>query len=236
MAELAVENLEVWYGGVQAVRGVNLTLHDGECVAVLGPNGAGKTSLFRAISRLVPYRGSVKLDGRLISGEPEQVVRAGIAQILEGRHIFGELTVRDNLLLARFASSPRDFQARMDAVLDFFPLLKPRLGALGGQLSGGQQQILALARGLLTSPRVLLIDEPSLGLAPVIVQQLCVSIPAIRKDWNTSVLLAEQAVHVALAVADRICILSRGSIVYDGAPDAAVLHSEVISGYFGEEP
>ncbi len=169
MAELEIRNLQVQYGTVAAVQGVDLRADHGECVAVLGPNGAGKTSLFRAISRLIPSKGEVVLDGMPVRGRPEDVVRQGIGHVLEGRHIFSQLTIRDNLLLARFGAVGDGFHDRMATVIDLFPVLKTNLDRYGGELSGGQQQMLAIARGLLTRPKVLLLDEPSLGLAPIIV-------------------------------------------------------------------
>lgn len=233
MSELVVTNLEVWYGSVYALRGVSIRVADGECVGVLGPNGAGKTTLFNAISRLVPFKGEVRLDGQPVRGRPEDVARLGIAHVLEGRHIFTELTVKENLLLAQFASRRGDFKTRLDAALEFFPILQPKLKSLGGQLSGGQQQILAIARGLLCAPKVLMLDEPSLGLAPVVVEQLAHSIPKIRKEWNSTVIIAEQFLQLVLAVADRVYVLGRGRVVHSGPADISLIDNAVLSGYLG---
>jgi branched-chain amino acid transport system ATP-binding protein len=234
LAELVVKDLHVHYGSVTAVQGVAVTAGHGECVAVLGPNGAGKTSLFRAISRLIPSEGDVLLDGRLVRGNPEDVVRQGIGHVLEGRHIFSQLTIRDNLLLARFGSVGDGFQDRIATVLDLFPELKANLERYGGELSGGQQQMLAIARGLLTRPKVLMLDEPSLGLAPIIVERLAATIPVIVKEWNTTVLLSEQFVHLALAVADRIYVLSHGRVIKSGPADMRLLGEDILTGYLGE--
>ncbi|MGI8608879.1 MAG: ABC transporter ATP-binding protein [Candidatus Dormibacteria bacterium] len=233
MAELVVRNLDVSYGRVAALQGVDLVAGDGECIGILGPNGAGKTSLFRAISRLVQFRGEVTLDGTPVTGQPEDVVRQGIGHVLEGRHIFSQMTIKDNLLLARFGSSRGDFDDRLAAVLGFFPVLKLNLGRFGGQLSGGQQQMLAIARGLLTQPKVLMLDEPSLGLAPVVIEQLASTIPTIVKEWRTTVLLSEQFVQLVLAVADRVYILSHGQVIRSGVADVAILGDEIVAGYLG---
>src|ERR1700734_2640644 len=154
MATLTLENVNVWYGSVQAVRDVSLSVGTGECVAILGPNGAGKTSLFRAISRVVPSTGSITLDGTTVASLPEKVVRQGIAHVLEGRHIFGHMSVLENLMLAEFGSRSVKFNEGLESVLEFFPILRPKLKAQAAELSGGQQQILAIARGLLVTPQV----------------------------------------------------------------------------------
>jgi branched-chain amino acid transport system ATP-binding protein len=229
-----VKNLEVFYGSVAAVQGVDITAGHGECVGILGPNGAGKTSLFRAISRLVPYRGEVTLDGKAVRGKPEDVVRQGIGHVLEGRHIFSQLTIKDNLLLAQFGSRGGDFKARLATVLDYFPILKANFHRYGGELSGGQQQMLAIGRGLLTQPAILMLDEPSLGLAPMVVEQLATTIPLIVKEWHTTVLLSEQFVQLVVAVADRVYVLSHGQVVNSGPPDLATLGDDIVSGYLGE--
>jgi branched-chain amino acid transport system ATP-binding protein len=234
LAELVVKNLHVFYGGVGAVQGVDLTAGDGECIGVLGPNGAGKTSLFRAISRLVPFSGEVTLDGRPVRGKPEDVVRQGIGHVLEGRHIFSQLTIKDNLLLARFGSSGGGFEDRLAVVLDHFPVLKTNFHRYGGELSGGQQQMLAIGRGLLTQPKVLMLDEPSLGLAPMIVEQLATTIPVIVKDWHTTVLLSEQFIQLVLAVASRVYVLSHGRVVKTGPANLALLGEQILTGYLGE--
>jgi len=234
LAELIVKDLHVTYGSVAAVQGVSLEAGHGECVAVLGPNGAGKTSLFRAISRLVPYRGVVSLDDEPVRGKPEDVVRQGIGHVLEGRHIFSQLTVRDNLLLAQFGTTRHGFRERLATVLDFFPLLKANLDRYGGELSGGQQQILAIGRGLLTAPKILMLDEPSLGLAPIIVEQLAKTIPQIVKEWDTTVILSEQFVQLAVAVADRVYILSHGTVIKTGPADMRLLGDDILTGYLGE--
>jgi branched-chain amino acid transport system ATP-binding protein len=232
LAELAIKDLKVRYGSVEALAGVSLEVHDGECIGVLGPNGAGKSSLFRAISRLVPSEGEIYLDGEPVAAHPEEVVRDGIVQVLEGRQIFSSLTVKENLLLAKYAGVS-GFSERYDAVLDFFPILQPKLKSLGGQLSGGQQQILAIARALACGPRVLMMDEPSLGLAPVVVDQLEEAIPRIRSEWNTTVVLADQFVRLVLSVAERVYVLSKGRVVHAEAAEGAGLLDALVTGYLG---
>jgi branched-chain amino acid transport system ATP-binding protein len=234
MATLDVCDIHVWYRKVEAVRGISLSVADRECVGIVGSNGAGKTSLLRAISGLVPHTGSVALNGRVVTGSSDKVVQSGITHVLEGRHIFCEMSVRENLYLAKFAKRDSGFNERLSDVLETFPILKPKLRSRGGDLSGGQQQILALARGLLTAPEVLLLDEPSLGLAPVVVEQLAGAIPVIKDHYKTTVLLAEQAVSLVAAVADRLCVIARGEVKYDGPPTANVLRTDVLRGYFGE--
>jgi branched-chain amino acid transport system ATP-binding protein len=234
LGDLAVKGIQVFYGSVEAVQSVDLTAGDGECVGVLGPNGAGKTSLFRAISGLVPFRGEVTLDGQAVRGKPEDIVRQGIGHVLEGRHIFSQMSIEDNLLLARFGSTGGEFKDRLVSVLEYFPVLRDNFHRMGGELSGGQQQILAIARGLLTRPKVLMLDEPSLGLAPVIVEQLAATIPVIVKEWHTTVILSEQFVQLVLAVADRVYVLSHGRVIHSGPPDLATLGAEILSGYLGK--
>jgi branched-chain amino acid transport system ATP-binding protein len=202
-------------------------------VAILGANGAGKSSIFRAISRLVGYEGSVCLNGELLSGTPEDVVRRGVAHVLEGRHVFAHLTVAENLKVSRFATSKSEWDNRFVTVVDCFPLLKPLMKRRGAELSGGQQQALAIARGLLTAPDILLLDEPSLGLAPIVVEQLVNSIATLREHWHTTVLISEQNLQVSVATCDRVYILRRGTVVHEGRADDAELLSELIHNYLG---
>ncbi len=157
----------------------------------------------------------------------------GIGHVLQGRGVFSDLTVRDNLLLARFGSGPVGFADRLAAVLDFFPMLKSKIRQKGGELSGGQQQILAIGRALITAPKVLLMDEPSLGLAPVVFDQLRTIIPDIRRTWKMSVLMSEQNVQLALDVADRVYVLERGKVVHKGSADISVLGEELLRRYLG---
>lgn len=233
---LSVRDLRVAYGSVKVVRGVDLDVHAGEAVAILGPNGAGKTTLMRAISRLLPATGTVTFEGRPLNGSAEEVVRRGVGHVLEGRHIFTQLTVRENLLVPRLAAGRRDFDRRMNQVLEMLPGVRENLNRLGGHLSGGQQQQLSIARSLLTGPRLLLLDEPSLGLSPVAVDQLRVSLGYFRENFDTALLIAEQSLALALEVADRYYLLRRGRMVESGSAKAAGARDAILAAYLGQQP
>jgi branched-chain amino acid transport system ATP-binding protein len=207
----------VRYGKLVAVNNVSFSVSGTTCIGILGPNGAGKSSILRAISGNVPYEGSITVDGRRIAGRPEAIVRRGIAHVLEGRHIFSRLSVRENLELARFGCTDARFGERLEWVLDFFPILRERLALPGTALSGGQQQILAIARALLTGPKVLLLDEPSLGLAPIVIDQLAAALPEIVRSWGLTVVLAEQFIQFASAVATEIYVFRLGKVAYSGS-------------------
>jgi branched-chain amino acid transport system ATP-binding protein len=231
---LAVDALTVAYGAVTAVRGVALSVADGEIVAVLGPNGAGKTTLLRTLAgALKPRSGSVRFDGASIAGlSPEAVVRRGVALVPEGRKIFPKLTVEENLLIGGITRRDAD-ELRGDAQKWFerFPILGERAAQLAGTLSGGEQQQLSVARALMSRPRLLLLDEPSLGLAPIFVDRIFELVTELRAA-GTTILLVEQNVHRALEVADRAYVLSVGSIVASGSTDTLV-EGELERSYLG---
>ena len=214
---LRVEDLIVGYGGLPALHGVSLEVKRGEIVALVGANGAGKSTLLRAIAGLLrPGSGRIDLDGRRIDGRPaHEIVRSGIAYVPEGRHLFGRLTVLDNLLLGAFIHRDGRVQA-LEEVTSLFPVLKDRARQLAGTLSGGEQQMLAIARGLMSRPRVLLLDEPSLGIAPRLVSRIYEALAAINRAGLT-LLLVEQNVRAALACASRAYVLQTGRIVREGA-------------------
>jgi branched-chain amino acid transport system ATP-binding protein len=231
---LAVDALTVAYGAVTAVRGVSLSVADGEIVAALGPNGAGKTTLLRTLAgALKPRSGSVHLDGASIAGlSPEAVLRRGVALVPEGRKIFPKLTVEENLLIGGITR--RDVvEVRGDTQkwFDRFPILGERAAQLAGTLSGGEQQQLAVARALMSRPRLLLLDEPSLGLAPIFVDRIFELVTELRAA-GTTILLVEQNVHRALEVADRAYVLSVGSVVASGSTDTLV-EGELERSYLG---
>jgi branched-chain amino acid transport system ATP-binding protein len=233
---LATRQLSVDYGKLRALRSVDFEVGAGEIVAVVGANGAGKTTLTQAISGLIPIsEGKVLLDGKEItSAAAHQRARQGIALCHEGRRLFREQTVRENLELgAAYASrSSAPFEERLRRVYELFPVLKERAGSLAGRLSGGQQQMVAIGRALIAEPRLLLLDELSLGLAPVIVDQLFAAFPHIL-SWGISIVLIEQNVHRSLAVADRVYVLERGHVVFSGTPSEVHQHPALHRAYFG---
>ena len=231
---LVVDGLTVAYGAVVAVRSVSLEVAAGGIVAVLGPNGAGKTTLLRGIAgALKPQSGSVTFDGRALAGmAPEDVVRRGIALVPEGRHVFPKLTVEENLIIGAIARKDREgIRTDADRWLTRFPILGERSGQQAGTLSGGEQQQLAIARALMARPRMLLLDEPSLGLAPIFVDHIFELILELRTEGVT-ILVVEQNVHRALEIADRAYVLSVGSVVASGAT-AQLLEGELERTYLG---
>jgi branched-chain amino acid transport system ATP-binding protein len=231
---LVVDGLTVSYGAVVAIRDVSLEVAPGEIVAALGPNGAGKTTLLRTLAgALKPQRGSVVFDGGALTGlVPEAVVRRGVALVPEGRHVFPQLTVEENLAIGGIARTDHDaIRADTERWLARFPILGERAGQFAGTLSGGEQQQLAIARALMSRPRMLLLDEPSLGLAPIFVDRIFELIEELRADGVT-VLLVEQNVHRALDVADRAYVLSVGSVVASGPTDQLV-EGELERSYLG---
>jgi branched-chain amino acid transport system ATP-binding protein len=215
---LSVESVRVEYGAIKAVRGVDLRVEQGELVVLLGANGAGKSSLLNAVAGLVPVTaGRVLLDGDDIAGQPaERIVRRGVALVPEGRRVFPRMSVRDNLRLG--GSSRRDKQQvaeTRERLLELFPVLRERVGQEAATLSGGQQQMLAIARALMSKPRLLLLDEPSLGHAPIVVKQIFGLFSELQAA-GTTLLLVEQNVHLALAVADRVYVMVNGRIETSG--------------------
>ncbi len=234
---LAVSGLRVSYGRIEAVRGVELAVGRGEFVGVIGSNGAGKTSLLRAVAGVVrPAAGSVAFDGQDATGLPShRMVARGLAMVPEGRMVFADQTVRDNLLLGaytRVRSDPKGVAADMDRVLTMFPRLGERIAQPAGTLSGGEQQMLAIARGLLSRPRLLVIDELSLGLAPKILDMLFPVLTALNRD-GLSVLLVEQMASYALAVTHRTYVMENGRILFDGPSKALAGDDRVLDAYLG---
>ena len=231
---LAVDGLSVGYGAVLALRDLTLHVGRGEIVAVLGPNGAGKTTLLRTIAgALKPQRGTVTFEGTRLTGlVAEDVLRRGVALVPEGRHVFPRLTVAENLAVGGIARRDRDaLKQDADGLLERFPILGERAGQMAGTLSGGEQQQLAIARALMSRPRMLLLDEPSLGLAPRFVDRIFELIAELRSQGVT-ILLVEQNVHRALDVADRVYVLSVGRLVASGAA-SELLEGELERAYLG---
>lgn len=237
MPLLELRNVESFYGNVQALKGISLHVEEGEIVTLLGANGAGKTTTLRSISGLIrPAAGEILFEGKAINRTtPEGIVRAGIAHIPEGRRIFPGLTVKENIMIGtsgRGRLPRRQMEQEVAEMYDIFPDLKRLSAALGWSLSGGQQQMLAVARGLMSKPRLLLLDEPSLGLAPIIVQQLFATIRQIRERGMT-VLLVEQNANMALSVADRGYVMVTGTLTVEGTPAQLLNNDEVRAAYLG---
>ena len=236
MKLLEIDNLVARYGAGDVLKGLTISVDEGEIVALLGANGAGKSTTLRAISGLVPNVTGIKLAGQSIIGmKTEAIVRLGISHVPEGRRVFPGLTVRENILLGasnRPGLARRAMETEVDGTFELFPDLQRLEHALGWTLSGGQLQMVAVARGLMARPRVLLLDEPSLGLAPLIVQQVFRIIAEIRKR-GTTVLLVEQNAHMALSVADRGYVLETGTLLVSGKPEDLWNDKQVRAAYLG---
>ncbi len=232
---LAIDDLEVRYGGVEALRGASIRVARGEIVALLGANGAGKSTTLRAISGLVrPRRGTIRFDGRPITGRaPHEIAAAGIAHVPEGRRLFTRMTVRENLMLgAGGRLSQAEIRARIERVLEIFPQLRDRLGQRAATLSGGEQQMVAIGRALMAQPRLWLLDEPSLGLSPVLVKHVFETLRAIR-DTGATMLLVEQNAGMALRLAARAYLLENGRVVREDTADRLRGDPAVIEAYLG---
>lgn len=229
---LEIEDLVAGYGrGVDVLHGISLEVGEGEAVSVLGANGAGKTTLLRTISGLLPARrGRVRFRGEQVLGAaPDRIARRGLAHVPEGRQIFVRQTVGENLRLGGMDSDRRE--ARLAELLEAFPALGEKLGQPAGELSGGQQQMLAIARGLMSSPSVLMLDEPSLGLSPKLVDEVAALLRRLRTDLGLTLLLVEQNAAVAAEVADRACVLRRGGVVLEQRAEELLGSEDVLSAY-----
>ena len=214
------------------LRGIDLTIGAGEVVALLGPNGAGKTTLLRAVSGLLPWSGGMHFGGRDLAGAgPRETAKAGIAHVIEGHRVFTQQSVFDNLLLAAYDLPRGERSARVEEALGFFPEIAEKRHERAVALSGGQQQMLAVAQGLVRRPRLLMLDEPSAGLSPVLVDRVFVVVRRLR-ETGTAVLLVEQLIEKALALADRVYALARGSIVLEAATNEADLPHRLERAYF----
>lgn len=235
MSMLKVENLSIHYGMIQAVRGVNFEVNEGEVVTLIGANGAGKTSILRTISGLVrPSDGKITFMGQEIQKVPAQkIVAQGLSQVPEGRHVFSGLTVMENLEMGAFLKKNREEnQANLKKVFARFPRLEERKNQDAATLSGGEQQMLAMGRALMSTPKLLLLDEPSMGLAPIFIQEIFDIIQDIKKQ-GTTVLLIEQNANKALAIADRGYVLETGKVVLSGTGQELLSSEEVKKAYLG---
>ena len=231
---LEVTDLEAGYGPVQVLRGMSFTVDAGETVVILGANGAGKTTTIRAISGMIVTKGSVIVDGTSVGGKkPEEIVRRGVAHVPQGRGTFVDLTVEENLRLGAFTRKDADIVADMDHWYEVFPRLQERRDQVAGGMSGGEQQMLAIARAAMSRPRLLLLDEPSLGLAPLVTQELFRRLQVLNQEQGTALLVVEQNANLALGIAERGYVLEAGLIVAQGTAAELQADESVRKAYLG---
>ena len=233
---LKLDTVKAGYGGILAVNDVSLEVERGEIVTLLGANGAGKSTILMVVSGVVPcISGTILLDGREIQGlDPDQIVRMGVCQVPEGRHIFPQLTVQENLDMGAFLRrDKKGIRSDMEYIFSLFPVLAERRNQDGGTLSGGQQQMLAMSRALMARPSLLLLDEPSMGLAPLLIRQIFEIIKKINADHNTTIFLVEQNANQALRIADRGYVLENGKIRVSGNADELLANPAVQKAYLG---
>ncbi|HWR05021.1 MAG TPA: ABC transporter ATP-binding protein [Humidesulfovibrio sp.] len=233
---LELKNIDTYYGNIQALRDVSIKVGEGEIITLIGANGAGKSTTLMTICGVVPPRkGEVLFEGRVMNGvSPDKIVKQGICQVPEGRLIFPDLTVQENLDMGAFLRSDKEGIARdLDQVFGLFPILLERRRQLGGTLSGGEQQMLAISRALMARPKVLLLDEPSLGLAPLIIRQIFDIIKQINRESNTTIFLVEQNANQALKVAHRGYVMENGRITLEDACDKLLANDAVKKAYLG---
>ncbi|HEY3205626.1 MAG TPA: ABC transporter ATP-binding protein [Gaiellaceae bacterium] len=235
MALLELGDVVASYGDIEALHGVSLTVGEGEVVAVLGPNGAGKTTMLRAVSGTVRKSGEVVFDGRKVDRRaPEQIARLGVAHVPEGRGIYTQLSVRDNLRMGAYTRRDRGGVKRdFERVVGYFPWLERRVGQKAGTLSGGEQQMLAIARAVMSRPRLLLLDEPSLGLAPIVSREIFRIVRALNDDEGVSVLLVEQNARAALEIASSAYVLEAGRVAVAGEAKTLQANESIRRVYLG---
>jgi len=233
---LIVRSVDVFYGKIQILRGVSIEVNAGSITALIGPNGSGKTTLLRTISGLAkPARGAIELDGENIVGlEPHRIVEKGIIHVPEGRRLFPYLTVYENLRLGAYTRRARErFKDNLERVLEIFPILRERLKQKAGTLSGGEQQMLAIARALMAEPKILMLDEPSLGLAPKIIDALFNQIKTLRDSEKITILLAEQNAAKAFEISDHLYVMELGRIIKTGIPAELAEDLDIKKAYLG---
>lgn len=234
---LKIENLKVNYGAINAIKGINVNVEQGSIVTLIGANGAGKTTILRTISGLVkPESGSIKfMDKDITNEKPNKIVQMGISQSPEGRLIFSNLTVKENLEMGAYTRKDKtNINDDLEFLFTLFPRLKERLKQLGGTLSGGEQQMLAISRALMSKPKLLLLDEPSLGIAPILVKTIFEKIVALNKATGITILLVEQNANLALASANYGYVLETGKIILEGSAKELAQNEEVKKAYLGE--
>ncbi len=235
---LNFENVELYYDHVYALKGVSLEVNHGETVALIGANGAGKSSILRAITGLAPIQsGSIHYLGERLDGQStDGIVKKGIVMVPEGRRVFPYMSIKDNLLMGAFTRTDKgEVEETLESVLQRFPRLRERFQQQAGTLSGGEQQMMVIGRALMAKPRLLLLDEPSLGIAPKLVQEIARSIVAISRDEQVSVLLVEQNSRMALSISNRTYALSTGSVVLEGDSKALMGDDRIKAAYLGAE-
>lgn len=231
---LIVDDVRAAYGQVKVLHGVSLEVGQGEVVVVLGANGAGKTTTMRAICGMVETEGSIRLgDDELVGKSTADIARLGVGHVPQGRGTFSDLSVEDNLQLGGFTRKDKDVRSDIDRWYEVFPVLGERRGQAAGTLSGGEQQMLAVARALMGRPRLLLLDEPSLGLAPLIVQNLFERLATIKQEFHTTMMIVEQNANLALSIADRAYVLEAGEIVLSGTAGELQKDEAVRAAYLG---
>ena len=234
MALLEAKGLEAGYGLVQVLRGLDFSVDEGEVVVILGANGAGKTTTIRAVTGMIPAKGTVTVDGRSIVGKrPDDIVRRGLAHVPQGRGTFVDLTVEENLRLGAYVRKDSEIEADIERWYATFPRLGERKAQAAGSMSGGEQQMLAIARAALARPRLLLLDEPSLGLAPIVTQELFEQLGELNRTTGTALLVVEQNANLALEIAQRAYVLEAGTIVAGGTADEMRSDESVRKAYLG---
>ena len=232
---LKVKDLNVFYGGIHALKGVGLEVNDGEIVTIIGSNGAGKSSLLNSISGMVKYTGNIELSGKNLPRQPHKVVKSGICQVPQGRVVFANLTVHENLKMGAYLRNDiKGIKDDFDRVYNLFPRLKEREKQIAGTLSGGEQQMLVMGRGLMSSPELIMLDEPSLGLAPMLINTIFDIIKEIKAMGKT-ILLVEQNAFKALSVADRAYVLEQGSITASGLASDLIKDNAIQEAYLGKK-
>ncbi len=236
MSLLKVRNIETYYGPIMAIKGVSFDIQEGAIVTILGANGAGKTTILKTLSAIMdPAKGTIEFQGKRVDSlPPEKIVAMGISQVPEGREVFHDLSVKDNLLMGAFLRNDRQgIRQDLEMVYEYFPILKDRTAQLAGDMSGGQQQMVVIGRALMARPKLLMLDEPSLGLSPLLVKEIYAIIERINKEHGTTILLVEQNAPMALSIASHGFVLELGRVVMDDTCEALLANEDVQEFYLG---